>query len=268
MGQKLKNAPVFFTIGQVQHNPLLSLGTYIPEIQERMRRAGFPGFEQKTQVQVAFQASLDGADEGRAAPTIQKHESYVFSDLDGVQGFILHPTSISFQTTSYDCFDVFYDQFERGFELVNEVVGGLSFVERLGLRYVDAVVPRDGEDLKLYLAPSLLGLPAAMENSDFSHTFSESVLTTDGREQVIARTVIQSGSLTIPPDLFPNSLKLQERFERVNGVHATLDTDGFCVERRPCNIPEVRTRMYALHGLIEQCFEASVTDYARSIWKG
>ena len=51
MGKKMKSAPVYFTIGQVQHNPLLNLGSYLPAIQERMRKAGYPDFKRAMQVQ-------------------------------------------------------------------------------------------------------------------------------------------------------------------------------------------------------------------------
>lgn len=266
MGQKLKNAPVFFTIGQVQHNPLLSLGSYIPQIQERMRLAGYPGFEQSTQVRVAIKAAPENPEENGLAPSLQKHDSYVFTDLDGVNTFILQANSISFQTTVYDCFEAFYERFEQGLGLLNDVVGGLSFVERLGLRYADAVAPKETEELSQYLAPHLLGLPAIMEDSSFNYSFTESQLLSEDGDQVIARAVIQNGRLGVPPDIGRDTLKLQSRFEEISGPHATLDTDGFRVERRPYEISDVRSRMSVLHELIARCFKASVTDYARESW--
>lgn len=42
MGKKYANAPVYFTIGQIYHNTLLSLKAYLPAIQERMRKAWLP----------------------------------------------------------------------------------------------------------------------------------------------------------------------------------------------------------------------------------
>lgn len=266
MGQKLKNAPVFFTIGQVQHNPLLSLGSYIPQIQERMRRAGYPGFEQSTQVRVGITAAPGSSEENAPAPSLQKHDSYVFADSDGMNTFILQANSISFQTTAYDCFDAFYERFERGLRLLDDVVGGLSFVERLGLRYADAIAPKATEELGQYLAPHLLGLPAIMGDSSFGYSFTESQLLAEDGDQVIARAVIQNGPLGVPPDIGRDTLKLQSRFEEINGPHATLDTDGFRVGRRPYDISDVRDRMNVLHKLVAKCFKASVTDHARESW--
>ena len=63
MGAKLSNAPVFFTIGQIQHNPLLSLETYLPQIQESMRKAGYPAFKRAVRVALNLTSSMTGADD-------------------------------------------------------------------------------------------------------------------------------------------------------------------------------------------------------------
>lgn len=266
MGKKLKNAPVFFTIGQVQHNPVLSLDSYIPQIQERMRKVGYPGFAKSVQMQLSLQGVSDGADDKGASPTVQKTDRFVFSDLNDANAFILQPNSITFETTIYDGFEGFYEQLELGLNILDEAVGGLSFVERLGLRYLDAVAPNPDEDIDQYLVPHVLGLPSQMKDSAFSHSFSEAVLLAEGVGQVVARAVIQNGQLAFPPDINPERLKVQERFRSISGVHGLLDTDGFSLERRAYNASEVRARMDALHELIGQCFNATVTDFARSVW--
>lgn len=40
MGEKMKNAPVYFAIAQARHNPVLRLGSYAADIQDRMRKVG------------------------------------------------------------------------------------------------------------------------------------------------------------------------------------------------------------------------------------
>ena len=44
---KWKNAPVVYVIVQVRFSPILSLQTYLPEIQEHFRRNSFPAFAQR-----------------------------------------------------------------------------------------------------------------------------------------------------------------------------------------------------------------------------
>ena len=42
MGTKMRSAPVYFTIAQARFNPILTLDAYAPQIQERLRKEGFP----------------------------------------------------------------------------------------------------------------------------------------------------------------------------------------------------------------------------------
>ena len=67
-------------------------------------------------------------------------------------------TSLIFQTTEYDTFDPFKEQFLLGIKTVDKVRSRLSFCERVGIRFLDAVWPRSNEKMTDYLAPSLVGL--------------------------------------------------------------------------------------------------------------
>jgi uncharacterized protein (TIGR04255 family) len=266
MGKKMKNAPVYFTLGQVQHNPLLDLGSFLPSIQESMRKSGYPDF--KRGIQVAFNLPSTAHHDANQAPqpTLQKIERFMFSNRDNNSGFIMLPNALSFQTSAYDTFDTFSTELSRGLEILGTAIGGISFVERLGLRYLDAVVPAEGETLKQYVAPELLGLPSRVQDAVFAYAFSESVLIAEGVGQVVSRTIIQSGPLGLPPDLLPESLPIAERFRGVNGEHAVIDTDGSHTDRRSFDIAEISQRMGALHDLIIKTFQATVTDYARTTW--
>ena len=267
MGTKLKSAPVFYTIGQVQHNPLLNLGSYLAEIQERMRKAGYPDFKRGVQMQFAVSPGMvvDGSTQA-PQPAVHKVERFMFSDVSGTKGFVLQTNSLSFETTEYDTFKSFLGDLKVGLGILSEAVGGLSFMERLGLRYVDAVAPAPGETLQQYLENELLGLPHRLPDSMFLYSFSEALLFAEGVGQVVSRTVSQNGKLGFPPDLQPVSLKVSSRFEAISGEHAVIDTDGSFTERRPFDAADIETRLLAVHDLIEKSFHATVTDYARKAW--
>ena len=85
-------------------------------------------------------------------------EVYHFASMDGSRTFILEQTALSLFSTTYENYEEFFGQLKVGLEVLTEAVGGLSYSERLGLRYLDAVVPGSGEALSLYLEPALLGL--------------------------------------------------------------------------------------------------------------
>jgi uncharacterized protein (TIGR04255 family) len=266
VGQKMRNAPVYFAIGQVQHNPLLSLDSYLPGIQESMRKTGYPDF--KRGLQVAFNLTANVTQDGTQvqAPPVQKLEQYSFLNAAGTSGFVLLTNALSFQTTQYDTFESFSRELRRGLEILQAAVGGMSFIERLGLRYLDAVVPAKGESMRDYLANEVLGLSARMTDYQFSYSFTESVLTAQGTGQVVSRTIIQNAPLGFPPDLQPQPLRVADRFRSVCGEHAVIDTDGSLTARKPFELNEVQQSLQGLHDLIDKTFHATATEHARSVW--
>lgn len=266
MGKRMKNAPVYFTIGQVQHNPILHLASYVPAIQERLRRAGYPDFKQAVQVQ--FDLSGNSMREvGQASQSaVQRVERFLISDIDSTSGFSLQANAISFQTTEYETFEAFQRQLRLGLEVLNEEVGGLSFVERIGLRYLDVVAPRPGERVQQYLADEVVGLRARMPHSTFAYSFSEAMLSDDDGSQVVSRTVIQEGSLGFPPDLQPENLAVAQRFRGVSGEHAVIDTDGSFSSRQRFDVPVIEAKFKALHDLIDKSFQETASDHAKKVW--
>lgn len=265
MGQKMKDAPVYFTIAQVRFNPVLSLKTYLSAIQEQLRKAGYPDFKQG--FTVAFNLTLvSGAEAQKGAPPPLQAEHYVFSNMDSTRGFILQQNSLSFQTTEYDTYQSLASEFLNGLEIVHKAVG-LNFSERVGVRYLDAVFPKEGDGLSQYLVPEVMGIAARLEGSVIVHSFSETVTRFQDVGKVVSRTIIQIGPLGFPPDLQPDGLKLKNRFQRINGLHAIIDTDGSFEKREPFDIGTVKNRLDVLHKKISAAFYATVTEYALSAWR-
>lgn len=264
MSSQMKNAPVYFTIGQIRFNPILSLSTYIPGIQENFRKHGFADF--KKVVTMAFALSPGGGkdSEGQISPP-QQLERFVFSDIANTQNFQLEQGSLSFQSTKYEVFPAFAAELMKGLGVINEMVGGLSFVERVGLRYLDAVMPREGENLGQYLIPEALGLYGRLGGRT-KHTFSET-LAESSDAAVVSRVVIQDGQIGFPPDLLQGQLNIAKSFASFSGVHATLDTDAFFAERTAYNATEVEKRFDKLHDRIMEVFRTLVTDHALGVWK-
>jgi uncharacterized protein (TIGR04255 family) len=197
MGTKMGSAPVYFTIVQVRFNPILTLDTYAPQIQERLRKEGFPD------VKKGFLATINlnvGAPTEGSAPQIPVAQTarYVFDNMERTSGFILDQGALSFQTTEYDVFESLSSVFLKGLEAVNEAVG-LSYTERIGVRYLDAVFPKTGENLRDYLSGSVLGLTEKLDET-IMHAFSETLVKKDS-VNVRSRVIIQEGDVGFPPDL-------------------------------------------------------------------
>jgi uncharacterized protein (TIGR04255 family) len=266
MGEKMKNAPVYFTIAQVRHNPVLRLGAYAPDIQDRMRKAGYPDF--KRGVAIALALTPEVGDEAQAkSPEVQKVERLMFFNSESTKGFIVEQNALSFHTTEYDTFETFSDEFVKGLGIVHECVV-LAHTERIGLRYLDAIVPPNGEEgLPDYLAPGVLGLSSKLPDEvQVSLSITETHIRTT-ECAVLARTIIQAGRLGFPLDLQPIGVKIADRFQEINGVHAIVDTDASIESRQAFDLNAIKSQLKTLRKGVGLAFDATVTPLAMAAWK-
>jgi len=256
---KMTLAPVFYTLAQVQFNPIAQMSDYVARLQERLRRSGFPDFRAENQ----FELTIRRMDE--AQPEVQPTQNmrWSFTNTQRTEGYLLLSNTLVFHTTEYDTFADFLQKAISGLNLVHEIVE-LAYVERIGLRYLDAVVPMDNDTLQQYLNPSLLGFSADLEGN-LSHSFTET-LTVIESGNLVARAFITDGGLALSPDLMPLSLNLQPQFTAINGRNAVLDTDYFVIKRSNFDLKEIEDQLLKSHDIIANAFRFSVTDYARQKW--
>ena len=146
---------------------------------------------------------------------------------------------------------------------MNDAVS-LSYIDRIGLRYMDAVFPKSGETVRDYLSASMLGLTEKLDDT-IVHSFSETLVKRDN-VNVRSRVIIQDGEIGFPPDLQPMTLNVGERFKPLRGRHGVIDTDGWSESREPFSVERVREQMNLIHSGIDKTFRASVTENALKAW--
>jgi uncharacterized protein (TIGR04255 family) len=263
MEKKMVHAPVYFTIVQARFNPILALESYAPKIQEILRKQGYPDFEKGILSTFQLNPAAPTEDSSPQLPVAQT-KRFTFYNMERTASFVLDENALSYQTTDYDIFKTFSREFLKGLEAVHTAVE-LSFVERIGVRYLDAIFPRDGEVLANYLDRSLLGLYEKI-SGNVVHSFSETVIQAE-KMNVIARAIIQNGRIGFPPDLLPMTLNVPERFKCSEGKHAILDTDGSVSERKPVDVKYISECLDLIHEKITEVFRAAITEHARDIWK-
>lgn len=265
MGKKLINAPVYYTVAQVQFNPVLDLDGYIPAIQSKMREAHFPDYKKEAVQRLVL--PFGGAEQGQmAAPSLTSQSRYLFGDIDGRSLFLVETNALSFQTTNYDTFETFSETLLKGLGILHDALC-LDFVERIGLRYLDAVQPsRDGETLRDFFVPEVLGL-ALRGEGQLQHSVSETIVTT-AAGQLVSRVLIRHGHIGLPRELVDGGLAstIDPRFTQRESLHATVDTDASIGHREVFDLLKVGLRLTALHDEIVKSFNATVTDHARSSW--
>lgn len=261
MSVKLRSAPVFYTLAQFKFNSIAQMAEYVPVLQEKLRRMGYPDFRQENQMAINIRRTDD------PQPEIQSFQQnrWSFTSSKGIEGYLLLRDTLIFHTTEYESFEIFSKKSMAGLELVHEIVD-LSYIDRIGLRYLDAVCPKNGDKVEDYLASSLTGLSLAIEGS-LNHAFSETAIQIDGGT-LIARSVITENGLTMPPDLFPLSLKLPQRIAEISGRNAVIDIDYFVTNRMDeINKDSIDAQMNLSHEIITRAFNCSVTTHAIETWK-
>jgi uncharacterized protein (TIGR04255 family) len=268
VGKQLKNAPVFYTVAQLRHNRVLKLDAFAPDIQERMRQSGYTGFEKSTGFAFTLQAKTprDGG-----APTLQPTsemvERFRFFNAERTKGFVVEQNALAFQTTDYVNIETFATDFMLGIQIVHAVVG-LAEIERLGLRYLDAVAPPNGEKgLATYLSERVLGIAERLPNTvGVLSSVSETRFQYDAFS-VVARTIVTGGALALPLDLqLEKGIEIASRFRDIVGVHAVLDTDASIERKRTFVLDDLKQDLLDLRTAVGIAFDNTVTQSARQTW--
>ena len=260
MGQTREGAPVYFVLAQVRFNTIEKLESYVGDIQESLRRE-YPDFQtQQTMTLVVTSGGPQGA-----APQATSQTRYLFGSMDRTAGFSLDKASLTFQTTDYQGFPAFSEALRKGLAAVHDKVE-LSYSDRVGLRYLNAVYPGAGEGLDAYLIPEIQALSGKLAGS-LTHAFSETRGQSEAGHAVVARTLIYDGAVGFPPDLANTQLKVAERFMALKGRHAILDIDAAVEQRLAFAVSGVTSQLDALHSTAKDMFQALVTDHARQVWR-
>jgi uncharacterized protein (TIGR04255 family) len=264
MSKKLFNAPVYFTVAQIQFNPVLNMEGYLPAIQDKMRIAHFPDFKRDSvqQLTIPFASSSQGGQV--VAPSFVPRARSIFGNMEGTTEFVLENNALALQTTAYDTFETFSKTLLDGLEIVHGALQ-LDFTQRVGLRYLDAVLPNQGESLSDYLTSEVLGLALKLTESKLSHSFSETV-TLSSKGKLVSRVIIQEGPVGLPPEILTLAPRIDPRFMQFNGLHAIIDTDAFTEQRESFDIREIDQGLLALHDEIQKSFSLTVTPTALERW--
>ena len=262
MGEKLANAPVFLTAAQVRHNPILALDEYANGLQEQFRKIGFSDY--KVRVQSEFEIDVSKP----SGLSVRTHESrqHSFLNREGTACFVLDSLRLYYQVTQYDVFDTFRDEFVRGLKLLHKTVS-LDYIESIGMRLLDAIVPDEDEELSAYLVKELLGIGEVVSHPswEITHAATEAKIIA-GEHRVVVRTLARHGKLAAPPDLNIEGMRLIPPFSKIEGVHAVLDSDCVFESRQSFDLSDISTRLRLLKDDLHTTFRAAVTPHALDRW--
>lgn len=255
---KLKHAPLVHVIAQVRFEPVTYIEKSIPELQEPLKKLGFPRFKKSTIQQFA----LDGAQ-----PRIDTLTRWDFADREQHNSVAITSDFVAVQTSRYDVFPTFARLLHDVFQIVRAHTD-VEVVQRLGIRYVDVVRPRTGTNFEDYLQPGLVGYPfGVLENVSFKQQLSntQSVGETASGGTLVVKCLQNNIGQILPPDLIPSELAY-DLSVNAGEMIAILDFDHFQTLDADFEPDDLIRRFDLLHSVANEAFRKAVTAEAVRIW--
>jgi uncharacterized protein (TIGR04255 family) len=259
----LSKQPLVLVLCQVRFSPVRKMGDYVPGIQEAFRRLGFP-IERAGKIQ---QLTITPA----GVHSVEQ-ERWEYRTKDERWSVTVLQDSVVLQTTAYDRFESFAEKLGAAVKIVLEQTeqDKLGVVQRVGLRYIDLIQPREGEDYRLYLRPGFHGVADVVFAPGSHRVHVESVGRTamaDTAGTMILRVAQNDQGFDLPPDLIGGAPKFEPR-AKAGELITLVDMDHFIEGKFDPDAGWVTARAYAMHDhLIETFHEHVVSTKAIEVWK-
>ena len=262
---RMSNAPVYYVLAQVKFTPIKAMKKYVDDIQEALRLRGYPLFERREAMQMVFDVNTPGES---PQPSFEMVQQWYMSDITKTSGFVLGNDFITFQTTDYKEHEPFFKAWMEGLSVVIEHANP-ALLTRLGLRYLDAVIPSEGEKIEQYLCNGLHGVdldlsPIQSVNEMVFQTNVGPVISTGF---LVTRLHKMFGQLSFPPDILPFGVEMLERFRSDKALwHGIIDTDHYVEGNMPPEIDSIEQQFNSLHGVVKESFNKMVSQHAINRW--
>ena len=251
----LKQSPLVYVIIHLRTAAVVSLDRYIPEIQEHLRRSGFPKFIKNKVFEIKF--------EGGTEPKAITADRFEFQSRDGRTGVVLSENAIALHTNDYKHFDEFLATFDKALSLINPVLN-IEFADRLGLRYIDLVRLSEGESFQQYMTGDILGPDSTTFGVAKSMSRFELVGLSDVGTFALRHWQMSNGNF-LPPDLLPSTLNHPTALN-VEEVVSLLDLDHYFERQLDFDADEIKQAAWRLHDNLDRAFRKIVTEFALAKW--
>jgi uncharacterized protein (TIGR04255 family) len=257
------NAPLAYVLAEVRTEQLADLKEYRSKLGARFR-GEYP--IQRTLQSARFVATNSGLQ--HIEP--DQEGAWEFATPENNVAVIVRAHGIVLHATKYSDSEEFLGRLQRAVNVLAEEVPTV-YVNRLGLRYVDFIIPEKGETPEDYVDKRLnpsLDLAKAPGNAVAMSLAVYPMM--HGR--LALRFVRSSGLPELPPELATFSLEkspLMKR-ERVSADQptATIDTDRVREfgKPEPLDATKLMDEFRTMHADVSQAFRSLITPHARKKW--
>lgn len=255
----LRKSPLVLVLLQIAFQAVRDMASYIPKVQDRLRTQGFP-------VDVSGEVRELTVQAGEPARETRRPR-WEFRNMKESTSIIVDETAVVLQTTAYTRFEEFLRTFELAMTTMDAIVGNI-IVERIGLRYIDAIIPESGEDWRKYVNSRYRGFENDVARPDRSVLAMQTVSDTGPQQRMIARLAQNREGMLLPPDLASFSPELPDSIGRAKQgeILTLLDLDHYREARQTIDVENIKDIAWELHDGLEIMFRDIATEYAMTEW--
>lgn len=191
-----------------------------------------------------------------------------FINFEQNASFVINPNFLVFHTTNYLGFDDFIKNLLLGLKAINKHLESIV-IERLGLRYLDAVVVQNEKEIDQYLSKDLLSVQDKLglgEGFKIQHAMNEKIIVNQSlKESFVSRVAsayLENSNPLLPQELVRliQNLKIKKELTDITGLMTLIDLDASKTELRlkATETEELRAILEKLHDNLSSVFESLV----------
>jgi len=257
----LSKQPLALVLAQVRFSPILTIKEYIPQIQDFLRKNGYPVYSEQQNFTLEI-PPVGSVSITQTAITQWRFESPALDSM-----ILVDKEQVILQTSSYTNFEGFIGIFINILGNILQITehDKVGVFVRLGLRYVDQIKKQfPNDDIDSYLRPGLRSM-TCKEYIDDKKQYSISLLgntrpASNFEGQLAIRVFRGEKGSDLPPDLMLSAPTTRRKVEPNDDI-AMVDMDHFWIGSIGPNIRIVQIieeMFFRLHDTIIDSFHNSV----------
>ena len=252
--KKLNKQPLKFVLAEFRFSPVLEIADLIPQIQKALRKS-YPnvvkGQEQAVQVKPG-------------AISLSASDSWAFISTDKKSAIDINQSRLVYMTADYPRFGSFSDSCRAAIRVLADNVE-LGLILRIGLRYGDAIVVDQGEQITDLINPEF-GIPKCMESLGPTLQHSTNTFLKSDMGGLVVRSQWSITNMTCLPDMLGVPISIP--MDAMPSERLILDFDHFWeVHDDAVSFEQdlVMEKLSALHETSRDAFWKATSDHARNV---
>lgn len=265
--EKLSKQPLALVLIQIRFSPFMNIKEYVDKFQEMLLPLGFTNYQENPCLEVQITPK---------GPRTTESKQWLFSSFNGYENVILDSKQITYQTADYNVFEEYYAKFQK---ICDALV--LSFptfessviIQRLGLRYVNRIIPINNNDsIDSYISEGFKIKQAPVyrvaEKICTISQAGEVDINADKKGIIVFRITQGEKGLFLPPDLMPNPPKMKITLPQ-GCVIGLIDIDHLYNIFEPQNYNKelLENLFFGMHDNSLRLFKSIVSEEGRKKWK-